>query len=218
VEYAPENYYAESLRLTQQGALSNKTKTVHVTNNNDNGTGKPGWKPLWTDLGLKQCRFPASFFDIGKTRYNLSSTHGQWVDPEQWRQSLMAQQFDITDIPEQTNEYHQMLLRKQQSNFSSLQLARNISFIHVGKAGGSSVGCHLAASRRFVRKHCENRQMPVPLSALSMHVNCYTHWQGHMHCYDINDSYLVNIRNPIKRIASWFLYEHVRNHPVNYLE
>ena len=240
VEYSLESYYAQSvIREGEEGSDGNSSllvvaKSTTIVGPTETQKQKQKYNQqqqqevqvqttaIWADLDLdQQCHFPG-FFELGKQPFNLSATaaEGGWVNPKEWRDNLFSQQFDESnEQEEQTNEYYQMLIRKQHSDdFASLQVERNISFVHIGKAGGSSIGCNLAASRRFVRKHCENRQMPVSLSAISIHVNCYTHWQGHMYCYDNNDSFLINVRNPVQRMASWFLYEHVRNHEVNYKE
>lgn len=42
-----------------------------------------------------------------------------------------------------------------------------------------------------------------------------------LHCYylnspDNNQSFLINLRSPLKRIASWFTYEHTENHDAIY--
>ncbi|CAB9510117.1 expressed unknown protein [Seminavis robusta] len=179
--------------------------------------------PLWEDLGLEYCRFP-DFYDESRHRYSLGQEE-HWVESG-WKHreelKTASYNFDPSKIKDNTNEYYQMLLRTQQPrfNFTSLKIQRNISFLHLGKAGGSSIGCHLAESRRYVRKHCDPALMrrPVPMSPLSLHVNCFNHMSGHQYCLDINDSFLVNARHPIDRIASWYLYEHPLNHQVNYAE
>ena len=244
-------------------------------------------EPLWQRLGFQSCRMP-EFYDPSRQKYDLtlSSTFtndiindNAWIIDAGWqrREELkdrVLASASTEPIEDHTNEYYQMMIRKGQSHYQNnnsdgsnfswkdLVISRNISFVHIGKAGGSSLGCHLAEARRYVHKHCapEIMRRPTPLSALSLHVNCYTHWQGHMYCYDSDNvhhesgndaattavpdgteknmendvkksgirnskghphpkkSYLVNIRNPIDRMASWFLYEHILNHQVNYAE
>ena len=205
-------------------------------------------EPLWYRLGFRSCRMP-EFYDPSRHRYdltNMDASGDAWIDAGWGRRhqlKVQAQQQQNEPIEDNTNEYYQMMLRKDQphSPFQNLAIARNISFVHVGKAGGSTLGCHLAESRRYVHKHCapEILKRPAPLSALSLHVNCYTHWQGHMYCYNDDgtthnkdenrqssnsnnnnnqNAFLVNIRHPIDRMASWFLYEHALNHKVNYAE
>ena len=98
-----------------------------------------------------------------------------------------------------------------------------------GKAGGSSVNCVLRAVRSWTSVHCDN-SMDVevdsaPESAISRHVNCYTHWDSGLKCFYLQgdkrgdgkrptpgNDYLVNLRSPLDRIASWFTYEHTENH------
>ena len=101
-----------------------------------------------------------------------------------------------------------------------------------GKAGGSSIACNLRNGRRYIKDHCdnidyealddynENQKGPyIPESAISRSVNCYTHWRMHLGCYYYRDddrAFLINLRSPLKRIASWFTYEHTENHNVVY--
>ena len=147
----------------------------------------------------------------------------------------------------------------------------NITFVHVGKAGGSSVGCALRGVRHYLKSHCDNNNNNTATtaaarttthhdSAISRHVNCYTHWDKNLQCFYLQgggsdgtgqdpstlmskqgwnnpyhnpmeqpgaqqesnrhgggerlrgNDYLINLRNPLDRIASWFVYEHSENH------
>ena len=195
---------------------------------------------------------------------------------------------------------------------------RNLTFIHVGKAGGSTIACSLRQARQYISEHCDNidyddldddnvdptKEEYIPDSAISRSVNCYTHWRMHLKCMylqgsdpfseynfslgenygnfgsrrilsssggggtrgkatneytrfkvnaetahshhhhddeDVNSKrgskevqprkeeqtkkqakkkpklplrqdYLMNVRSPLDRIASWFVYEHTENH------
>ena len=180
--------------------------------------------PLWTELRRDSCRLP-DFYDPSQHWYNL--TEHNWIDSGwRYREQLKAAAFQALDtsaIVDFTEGYYQMMLRQQLSTSTTckaIQVQRNISFLHIGKAGGSSIACHLAEARKYVRKHCDDSIMkrPVPLSALSLHVNCFAHMSGHFYCWHVNDAFLVNARNPLHRMASWFLYEHPHNHPINYAE
>jgi hypothetical protein len=182
----------------------------------------PSFAPLWKELALGSCRLP-EFYDPTRSSYNLSQSYlidSGWKHREQLKAA--SYKFDMSTIVDNSHEYYQMLLRKQQpsSTYASLRIQRNISFLHIGKAGGSTIACHLAEPRKYVRKHCDSSIMrrPVPLSALSIHVNCFAHMSGHLYCSDVNDAILINARQPIHRMGSWFLYEHPLNHHVNYAE
>ena len=79
--------------------------------------------------------------------------------------------------------------------------SERICFVHVGKAGGSSVGCGLGFSL-----HCDNTTQPsfeglLPRRTTRMfHADTYD-------CYDDSAYYLFVVRNPIERVRSAFLYE-----------
>jgi hypothetical protein len=79
-----------------------------------------------------------------------------------------------------------------------------ICFVHVGKAGGSSVGCSLGFSL-----HCSNSSGPMegllPLRTTRIfHADTYD-------CHDDSAFFLFVIRDPVKRIQSDFLYERPPN-------
>ena len=101
----------------------------------------------------------------------------------------------------------------------SKPMPRSITFLHVGKAGGSSVSCNIRASFKYGKRHCPEYEHGNKLkyayssrndSAISKQVHCYVHYNERMYCYD-NPSFLVNVRNPIDRLISWYLYEHREN-------
>ena len=84
---------------------------------------------------------------------------------------------------------------------------KSISFLHVGKAGGSSLICNIMPPKQL--DHCEHGRKIVE-SAISKMTNCYTHHDDDLHCYD-NPTVAINVRSPIDRIASWYHYEHPDN-------
>jgi hypothetical protein len=222
--------YRIAVTAVERSATSsdNHSSISYASSNNETLFLQPmpfKFSPLWKELGLESCRFP-DFYDPTGSLYNLSQS--SWIDSG-WRhrEQLKAASYHnlnnrSTIVVDNTEEYYQMMLRKQQplSQYASLQIQRNISFLHIGKAGGSTIACHLAEARKYVRKHCAASIMrrPVPLSALSLHVNCFAHMSGHLYCSDVNDAILINARQPIDRMASWFLYEHPLNHRLNYAE
>ena len=77
---------------------------------------------------------------------------------------------------------------------------QRICFVHVGKAGGSTVGCALGFSL-----HCNYAQSPLDgllpsRSTRMFHADTYD-------CHDNSAYFLFVVRNPIERIKSAFLYE-----------
>jgi len=96
---------------------------------------------------------------------------------------------------------------------------RSMTFVHVGKAGGSTVLCNIREAFRYGKVHCPGYHHRNHLkyafdarndSAISKRTSCYVHYDERMYCYD-NPTFLVNVRNPIHRLASWYLYEHRDN-------
>ena len=82
--------------------------------------------------------------------------------------------------------------------------SERICFVHVGKTGGSSVGCSLGFSL-----HCSNSSGPMegllPRRTTRMfHADTYD-------CYDDSAFYLFVTRDPVRRIQSDFLYERPPN-------
>ena len=92
--------------------------------------------------------------------------------------------------------------KKQQYRDIELDIpeAERICFVHVGKAGGSSVGCSLGFSL-----HCDNTTqiydglLPKRTTRL-FHTNVYD-------CFDDSAYFLFVVRNPVERLRSAFLYE-----------
>ena len=84
-----------------------------------------------------------------------------------------------------------------------------ISFVHVGKTGGSTIslmlrnGCH-----SFVKKPCPNKVIPNETIA-SFKIEQYYHVTPIP--YNNISTFVVAIRNPIHRVISAFLYQHPKN-------
>mmetsp|Transcript_29204 Transcript_29204/g.60838 ORF Transcript_29204/g.60838 Transcript_29204/m.60838 type:complete len:299 (-) Transcript_29204:379-1275(-) len=84
---------------------------------------------------------------------------------------------------------------------STIPPSQRICYVHVGKAGGSSVGCSLGFSL-----HCNNHtQLPLegrmPQRATRMfHADTYD-------CHDDSAYFLFIVRNPVERVKSAFLYD-----------
>uniref|UniRef100_A0A7S4I2W5 Sulfotransferase domain-containing protein n=1 Tax=Odontella aurita TaxID=265563 RepID=A0A7S4I2W5_9STRA len=107
------------------------------------------------------------------------------------------------------------------SNVATSQQQRPITFLHVGKAGGSSLSCHIRSAFADMHVNCNlppdqfppDQPHSPPESQLSKLIDCYDHCSDHPHCLHVNDRYLINVRNPIERLRSWYAYEHVWNMP-----
>jgi hypothetical protein len=95
------------------------------------------------------------------------------------------------------------VMKKQQFRDIEYEIppSERICFVHVGKAGGSSVGCGLGFTL-----HCHSNVEPsmealLPRRATRMfHTNAYD-------CHDDSAYFLFVVRNPVERIRSAFLYE-----------
>ena len=113
----------------------------------------------------------------------------------------------------------------QKPNKAQLQLLaekpkpRSMTFVHVGKAGGSSILCNIREAFKFGKVHCPGYTHENSLqyahaeeddSAISASTNCYVHYDERLYYYD-NPTFVVNVRNPIHRLMSWYLYEHREN-------
>ena len=79
--------------------------------------------------------------------------------------------------------------------------SERICFVHVGKAGGSSVGCSLGFSL-----HCDNTTQPSLNGLLPRRTTRMFHADTY-DCYDDSAYFLFVVRNPVERIRSAFLYE-----------
>ncbi|KAL9189768.1 hypothetical protein ACHAXT_009443 [Thalassiosira profunda] len=91
--------------------------------------------------------------------------------------------------------------REFQAIESKISPEERICYVHVGKAGGSSVGCSLGFSL-----HCNNSTQK-PLGGLlpqrttrMFHADVYD-------CHDDSAYFLFVLRNPVERIKSAFLYD-----------
>ena len=81
------------------------------------------------------------------------------------------------------------------------------------------MSCNIKASFSFGKRHCPGYEHGNKLkyaydahndSAISKQVSCYVHYNERLHCYN-NPTFLINIRNPVHRLISWYLYEHREN-------
>ena len=97
----------------------------------------------------------------------------------------------------------------------ALQIEKTISpkericFVHVGKSGGSTVGCALGFGL-----HCNNNTKMMD-GLLPRRTTNMFHADGY-DCFDESAYFLFVVRNPLERIKSAFLYE--RPYGVNWLK
>ena len=313
VEYTFQKIYYQNQQHKDQGQQRNIDDLASIV--------VPKSDAFLSNLELETCKFPL-FFD--KSRFDWKLQDNAYVSMGQWRE----RNEQYAGVEDSRNVYNQIQAvqrqryhareraREQGQDVKAFRLTRrNITFVHIGKAGGSSVACNLRAGRRYIQNHCDNidydamdaeanydpakhdGQPYIPESAISRHVNCYTHWRMHLKCYYLQgdhpfanldmsnadhnfgsralsstttneteststhqhhssstsdhhhhslsrvdmvepykgsdyssvrkqekesthhkgdpypgNDFLVNMRSPVDRIASWFVYEHAENH------
>lgn len=163
-------------------------------------------------FGKETCKFPEFFYKNWEyIQYNLEDA-GAYID-HGWRRRE-KRKYLTGEYEYSRDEDHD----PPRSDFKTMtDLNRKISYIHVGKAGGSSVSCSIREARKYgVGKHCKKshfNELSYNETAISQQVDCYSHYNYQGMCYGEGRSYLYNVRNPIHRIKSWFLYEHFLNQP-----
>lgn len=153
----------------------------------------------WEDELDDYCRFP-SFVNNDQTYFKIrKGTHMMEYSDDlrkgHFRSVLSDTRVKNAKRLERTRNLHNTTGRK------------SISFLHLGKAGGSSLVCNIMPKHSA---HCEGKKRTLVPSAISKMTNCYVHYDNDMHCYD-NPTLAINIRNPIDRMASWYHYEHLDN-------
>lgn len=167
---------------------------------------------LWEEEEEQSCRFP-SFMNQDETFYNMEKGNWAMEYGDQQRKGHFRYRLKYA------RERHQASLAKDIAAKNATG-KKSISFLHIGKAGGSSLSCNIRGALPYAY-HCpqyNSRKQAVvgfPLNGdkegeLSKMVNCYVHYDFRVHCFD-NPTLMLNIRNPIDRIASWYHYEHIQN-------
>lgn len=78
---------------------------------------------------------------------------------------------------------------------------KQICFVHVGKAGGSTIGCSLGFSL-----HCSESGQVIPNSLLPV-LTTHTFHRGVYDCQDDAAYFLFVVRDPLARIMSAFNYD-----------
>ena len=119
--------------------------------------------------------------------------------------SPYEQIFIVSRLP----KYQKKLGPEAQQIEKTISPSERICFVHVGKSGGSTVGCALGFGL-----HCPNNTHMVdgmlPRRTTNMfHADCYD-------CFDESAYFLFVVRNPLERVKSAFLYE--RPYGVNWLK
>jgi len=84
--------------------------------------------------------------------------------------------------------------------FFRKEVPKRICLVHVGKAGGSSLGCSLG-----FQLHC-NKEMKYPLGLLPSYTTNLMH-NDVTDCPMDMDYYLFSVRDPLERIRSWYVYD-----------
>jgi len=320
VEYTLQNMYYQHLQRrtnpsSKQGIFdTDKLAAISV----------PKSQQFLKNLDLETCKFPL-FFD--KSHFDWKLKDNAFVSPGDWRERNQK----YVGLEDAGNVYHR-IRSIQRQRYEARKKARdngepyhrltrrNITFVHIGKAGGSTIACNLREGHRYIQQHCDNIDYDeiesrveydsaehggrpyIPESVISLHVNCYTHWRMHLKCFYLQgdhpfahlntdetnmffgsrvrrqlssldhhhhqhyqqkdhyhsspstirhnkeepfrgnqysrgasvepastqdessqhrtqepypgNDYLLNLRSPIDRIASWFVYEHAENHEV----
>ena len=169
-------------------------------------------RKLWEDEEEEACRFP-SFVNQDETFYNMDQGNYMMEYGDQQRKGHFR--YRLKYARERHGDELQKLI--EQNNATGM---KSISFLHIGKAGGSSLSCNLRGALPFAY-HCPSYSGKLetipgfPLngdieSEISKMTNCYVHYDFRTHCFD-NPTLALNIRNPIDRIASWYHYEHIEN-------
>lgn len=163
-------------------------------------------------FGKETCKFPEFFYKNWEyIHYNLEDV-GAYID-HGWRRREKRKY--LTGEYEYSRDEDHDPPRSDSKAMTNLN--RKISYIHVGKAGGSSVSCSIREARKYgVGKHCKKshfNEQSYNETAISQQVDCYSHYNYQGMCYGEGRSYLYNVRNPIHRIKSWYLYEHFLNQP-----
>eukprot|EP00562_Extubocellulus_spinifer_P018403 CAMPEP_0178588574 /NCGR_PEP_ID=MMETSP0697-20121206/27109_1 /TAXON_ID=265572 /ORGANISM="Extubocellulus spinifer, Strain CCMP396" /LENGTH=446 /DNA_ID=CAMNT_0020224939 /DNA_START=103 /DNA_END=1440 /DNA_ORIENTATION=- len=154
----------------------------------------------WEDELDEYCRFP-SFVNNDYTYFRIRKGTHMMEYSDDLRKGHFRSVLSDTRV-----KNGKRLERDQKLHNSTGR--KSISFLHLGKAGGSSLVCNIMPKHSA---HCEGgkKRTLVP-SAISKMTNCYVHYDNDMHCYD-NPTLAINIRNPIDRMASWYHYEHLDN-------
>jgi hypothetical protein len=162
-----------------------------------------------SDLKLRTCRFPV-YYD--KSHFDFRLNDKSFVEPGDWRErnQVFYGREDARHV-----RYYLQKTEKQRKESAAMKpllppITRNLTLVHIGKAGGSTVACVLRWGRMYIKHHCDNvhydpidnsthddpptddDQPYIPESAISRHVNCYTHWRMVSQEIKTNESMKLN--------------------------
>ena len=166
----------------------------------------------WADDEEEVCRFP-TFMNADETFYNMEKANYAMEYGDQQRKGHFRYRLQYG-----RNKHGKELAKDIKANNATGK--KSITFLHIGKAGGSSLSCNIRGALKYAY-HCpqyskrSHTVVGFPLAGdvegeFSKMVNCYVHYDFRMHCFD-NPTLALNIRNPIDRLASWYHYEHIEN-------
>ena len=179
---------------------------------------------MFAKLPMSYCRFPKFYYRNGK--YHDHDLTNDYAIEDHWR-ARMREKLADADGAELKAKYDGRDPPPKRLAPGTPNLTRKISFLHIGEAGGTALACSLREARRYgVRRRCGKpararfKNDDYVESALSRQVTCYMHYNYNGKCLDESKytSFLVNVRNPIDRMRSWFLHEHFLNEPVTHPE
>ena len=185
-----------------------------------------GWEDsrakMFDQLPMSYCRFPKFYYrNMMYHDHDLDSSADSYAIEVHWKARVrdkykdgdadLKLKFDGRDPPPKLWPVDRP------------ELTRKISYLHVGEAGGTALACSLREARRYgVRRRCGKpararfKNDDYVESAISRQVTCYSHYNYNGRCLDETQytSFLVNLRNPIERMKSWYLHEHFLNEPI----
>jgi len=186
---------------------------------------RAGWEEtrskMFDQLPMSYCRFPKFFYrNMMYHDHDLDSSADSYAIEVHWQARVREKykdgdadlkiKFDGRDPPPKPWPADRP------------KLTRKISYLHIGEAGGTALACSLREARRYgVRRRCGKpararfKNDGYVESAISRQVTCYSHYNYNGRCLDEAQytSFLVNLRNPIDRMKSWYLHEHFLNEP-----
>jgi len=184
------------------------------------------YAPIWTDAKVRSHFKWKKKYSVDDNKKSMAKKKAKYLTPSGWDEE--KQRWTAANVLIGGNSTWTFVNATDKSSKPSKAALkalkakpkpRSVTFLHVGKAGGSSVSCNIKASFAFGKRHCPGYQHGNKLkyaygahndSAISKQVSCYVHYNERLYCYG-NPSFVVNVRNPIDRLLSWYLYEHREN-------
>ena len=176
--------------------------SFRVTNSNRNvndlGGASSGAMPLRTHEALQIKALASSNWTMPKSNGNSTNSNQTATGnvKNEHKPSPYEKKFPSVDLPYWAHK--QKPLTKEQE--SLIPQSEQVCFVHVGKAGGSTIGCVLGFSL-----HCSTNNQTAEgiLPTLSTHV----FHRGVNDCVNNNAYYLFVVRDPLARLKSAFYYE-----------